>query len=86
MPLEPTERRDREQQTSRMASRRALLGGGVTLLAATLTACSGSSMREAGRGREKDASRESVVKGLQATETWNLVNPESTPGASTPEE
>jgi len=58
--------------------------GGVTLVsAAALTGCGGGTSRDAARGRERDASRESVVKELQATETWNLVNGTATPG--TPE-
>lgn len=86
MPLEPTEHRDHAQPTSRSFSRRVLLGGGSILLAGVLVACGGSSVREAERGRERDASRDSVVKELQATETWNLVNATPTPDASTPEE
>lgn len=86
MPLEPIEHRDRDQGTSSRVSRRALLGGGAILLVTALTACAEGTVRDAKVGKERDASRESVVKNLQATETWNLVNGTPTPGPSTPEE
>lgn len=91
MPLEHTDHRVPARETSpnvrdgkMRSSRRALLLGVAGVIGASvLTACGSDTSRDAARGREKDASRESVVKELQATETWNLVNGTATPG--TPE-
>jgi hypothetical protein len=54
----------------------------VLLLAATLLAgCADGLATDAQRGRNEDATRESIVTDLQATQTWNLIHgtPESTP-------
>lgn len=55
----------------------------MALAGGTLAACSGDSSRDAERGREADTQRESVVKDLQATQTWNLIHgtPPATPAA-----
>lgn len=87
MPLEPTNARHRNPASKRGLTRRRLFtGGGALLVAGVLAACTESSSRDAARGKNRDASRESVVKELQATETWNLVNATSTPEGSTPED
>lgn len=53
----------------------------VLLAASLLAGCSGGLSGDALRGRQADATRESVVTDLQATHTWNIVHgtPESTP-------
>ena len=83
MPLEPTNTRDVATRNDRQRmSRRRLVGlSGIMLAGSVLAACSGDSSREAERGRARDASQESIVKDLQATETWNVVHgsPEATP-------
>ncbi|HEV2073458.1 MAG TPA: hypothetical protein VGR29_07420 [Thermomicrobiales bacterium] len=50
-----------------------------------LAGCADGTSREAARGREEDSSNESVVKDLQATETWNLVNATTPPGTQVPD-
>ncbi|HWV24815.1 MAG TPA: hypothetical protein VNZ58_11545 [Thermomicrobiales bacterium] len=86
MPLERIEPRNRAQRTNPPLTRRLALGVSAVLLATALTACSGGNVKEAEHGREQDASRDSVVKGMQATETWLLVNATPTPEPSTPDE
>ncbi len=55
----------------------------VLLVAVTVTGCADGLATDAERARQADATRESVVIDLQATQTWNLVHgtPESTPEA-----
>lgn len=86
MPLEPINTRDDATRSSdRRLSRRRLVGlSGVMLAGAMLAGCSSDSSREAERGRALDASQESIVKDLQATETWLVVN--GTPDATPPPE
>jgi hypothetical protein len=73
----------REPFGHRAISRRSLLCGalGIAGGAASLTACSTGSSREAERARERDAQRTSVVDDLQATRTASLIigTPPATP-------
>ena len=76
----------RRKVTSELLSRRNLLLACMALSAATaLASCGSGTSREAERGREEDAANESVVKDLQATQTWNLVNATPPPGTQVPE-
>lgn len=81
MPLEPIGHPARAIRTNRLSRRRLLAGASVFLSGAILTGCAEGRVRDAQRGKEEDASRESVVKDLQATETWNIIHgtPASTP-------
>jgi hypothetical protein len=55
------------------------------LIALGLAGCADGLATDAQRGKQEDATRESIVTDLQATQTWNIVHgtPEATP---TPEE
>lgn len=57
----------------------------ILVVAITLSGCADGLATDAERARDADATRESVVTDLQATQTWNLIHgtPEATP---TPEE
>lgn len=79
MRLELTQHPVRDQTSMVRASAVRLLA--LLLAAVLLTACADGLAPDAERGRDSDASRESVVTDLQATQTWNLVHgtPESTP-------
>lgn len=79
MRLEPIQHPDQDLM-SRARSVAAKVS--VVLIAGVLlTGCADGQVQDAERGRDSDASRESVVTDLQATQTWNLVHgtPESTP-------
>lgn len=84
-----SERIDRQVHTKptnrALTRRRLLLRGGSLLGGVALTACGDGTSREAARGREQDTSKDSVLKDLQATETWNLVNATPPAGSETPE-
>lgn len=87
MPLEHINHRAREMETRarpRFSRRRFLFTGVSVVTGAALTGCASGTQQDSERGREKDASRDSVVKDLQATETWNVVH--GTPPASPPVE
>jgi hypothetical protein len=86
MHSEDIDRRARTRATRKVLTRRHLLLWGSTLSVGTaLSGCAGGTSREAARGREEDSSSESVVKDLQATETWNLVNATLPPGTQVPD-
>jgi hypothetical protein len=86
MHSEGIDHRARTRVTSKLLSRRNLLLCGTALGAGTaLAGCGNGTSREAARGREEDAVNESVVKDLQATETWNLVNATPPPGTQMPD-
>lgn len=55
----------------------------VLLIAMTVAGCADGLSTDAERAKQADATRESIVTDLQATQTWNLVHgtPESTPTA-----
>lgn len=70
---------------SRALTRRRLIGGAGALFAGmALAGCGSGTSREATRGREQDANNDSVVKNMQATETWKIVNATPPPGTPTP--
>lgn len=81
MHLEPIDHPDPQTQTRRRFTRRAFAFGGLLTSVAVLAGCAEGTQRDAARGKAEDAERDSVLKDLQATETWNLINgtPESTP-------
>lgn len=71
--------------TSRVLTRRRLLGAAGALFAGiALTGCGSGTSGEAARGREQDANNDSVLKNMQATETWKIVNATPPPGTPTP--
>ena len=83
MHLERTDLPEHEAAIKTRSSRRGFLfAAGSLLIGGLLAGCAESTSRDAARGRAKDASRESVVKDLQATETWNVVH--ATPTPATP--
>jgi hypothetical protein len=53
----------------------------LALATGLLAGCADGLAPDAERGRRADEQRDSVVRDLQATETWNLIHgtPESTP-------
>lgn len=53
----------------------------IVLASGLLAGCAEGTRRDAQQGRDQDAERTSVVSGMQATETWNLVHgtPPGTP-------
>lgn len=86
MHLEDIDRRARTRATRKALTRRHLLLWGSALGVGTaLAGCADGTSREAARGREEDSSNESVVKDLQATETWNLVNATPPLGTQVPD-
>ena len=62
-------------------SRRAMRLVAIMLVAGTVAGCADGMATDAERARQADATRESVVTDLQATQTWNMLHgtPESTP-------
>jgi hypothetical protein len=74
------------ETSKRSTRRRFLLTAGSLAAAAALAGCASGTSRDAVRGREKDSTRDSIVKDLQATETWNVVHATPTPGTPPPEE
>lgn len=64
-------------------ARRDFILGGLVASVLVLAACAEGTQRDAERGREDDAQRDSIVKELQATETWSRINgtPPPTPDA-----
>lgn len=85
MHLEHIDHRDQQTQTNRRLTRRSFAFGALLSSAAILSGCAEGTRTDAERGRMEDAERTSVVRDLQATETWNLVN--GTPGSTpAPEE
>lgn len=68
-----TRARSRFKNTKRLAA--------VLLVAVTVAGCADGLATDAERAKQADATRESVLTDLQATQTWNLVHgtPESTP-------
>lgn len=78
----PLERIANQVLIDQNVSRRRLVGGVlVTIGGLSLVSCSNGNVREAERGRTRDAERTSVVDDLQATKSASLVNgtPPSTP-------
>jgi hypothetical protein len=84
MPLEPTNRPDRPLM--RISRRRLLAGAGGLASLALLAGCAEGTRSDAERGKEEDAKRDSVVKELQATETYRIIEGTSGTPPSTPEE
>ena len=85
MPLEHIDHPARETLTRpRFSRRRWFLAASSVVTGFVLTGCASGTQQDSERGREKDASRDSVVKDLQATETWNVVH--GTPPATPPGE
>jgi len=60
-------------------SRRGFFLSGAVLATGLLAGCAEGSRSDAERGKQEDAERDSVVKDLQATETYRLVNDRGTP-------
>ncbi len=86
MHSEDIDRRARTRATRKVLTRRHVILYGSALGAGTaLGGCADGTSREAARGREEDSSNESVVKDLQATETWNLVNATPPPETQVPD-
>jgi hypothetical protein len=70
----------------RINRRRLLAGAGGLASVALLAGCAEGTRSDAERGKQEDAERESVVKDLQATETYRLVHETDSTPPSTPEE
>ncbi len=83
MPLEPT---DHPEHRSTRTSRRRVLLAAVALVAVSLAGCAEGTRSDAERGKREDQQRESVVKDLQATETFRIVHSPATPTPEPEEE
>lgn len=86
MHLEPTDHREVARKRTFRERHHALSRlVAVLLVTLALAGCVTGTANDAERARQRDATQESVLTDLQATETWNVVNgtPQSTP---TPEQ
>jgi hypothetical protein len=84
MPLEPINHPVR--LSMRINRRRLLASAGGLASIALLAGCAEGTRSDAERGKQDDAERESVVKNLQATETYRLVHGTDGTPSPTPEE
>jgi hypothetical protein len=82
MPLDNTDLREAlETRRGKRSSRVLTCIATLLFTVVVVVGCGSDSARDAERGRREDATRESVVTDLQATQTWNLLygTPEATP-------